>query len=185
MYDFNWIYDFLKKWNENEYWYKTNFSIIRDDYKKFKRVCSDSNTLSWPILTKNDLNFLLSIEDWVKDLVNYIVINLDLITIGSCEWHKYLSNDFNISKRFIKIIWRNQNEYNCYYSLFYNSSQAVNKKFKNIKIWLFDFKEKFPDNNIYHLCFITFVPFVSSPELYFQEVDSIYKEFYKKLKDYK
>ncbi len=176
MYDFSWIYDFLKKWNEDNL-YKTNLDIKKEEFTKFSRICSDENTLSWPILTKNDESFQLSLESWIRSLVLLLIESFWLITIWSCEWHKHLSNKYNISKRFVKILWRNDEEYIKNYHILLELAQRVNINHQNIKIWLFDFKEKFPDNNEYHLCFIVFIPFINDHDIYFKDIDIIYNDF--------
>lgn len=176
MYNFPKIDVFLESWNRTDL-YKVDYTIVKSELEKNGRVCSDVATLSGPILAKNDENFLATLEVGIVDLIRIMINDYGLITIGSCEWHKHLSTTHNISKRFAKVLWRNKDEYKKNYPILKQIADDINKWFKNVKIAFFDFEEEFPNWQIYHLCFMVFIPFDSDVDIYFSEVDEISESY--------
>lgn len=145
--------------------------------EKNGRICSEVDSLSGPILAKNDENFLATLELGIVKLIEILIHEYGLITIGSCEGHKHLSTEYNISKRFAKVLWRNREEYKKYYPILKKVADQGNIWFQNVKLAFFDFEEEFPNTEVYHLCFMVFIPFNNNIDVYFDEVEQIYQAF--------
>lgn len=180
MYNFPWVKEFLHFWSLKQAT-KTVPSSIVESERQFNRICSDKDSLSGPILTKYDEAFREVIEPGVKDLVFILTQKFWLVTIWSCEGHRHLSTTHSLSKRFVKIIWRNNIERQQFYSRINEAIRLTNSHSEIVKVMINDFEEEFPDGNKYHLCFLIFISFNNSVDEYFQNIDSIYNQFIKEL----
>lgn len=123
-------------------------------------------------------SFDQSIEEGVRELVLFVVHQMNCITYTSCEGHFDKSQEDYLQLRHVGIIPRNQKEYEFIKQTFQEASSSI--KSHNISL---EIDETYVQSESIHMpCIdIWFVPVGGKEELYFFNLDKIYREFLEQL----